>query len=350
MVTGFQDYWIAGTRFYYRRDPIASVEQPLVDLGIIKTATPSITPTAVELYDPDGGVKSLADRRTTQIKESYDVTCANLSLQNLALAFMANPPTSFSQSAAEVTVTHWATPDGLIKLKDANAAFVYGLAAIGGVYSTGATIATLTVTAITVASTGSVFEVSSDPTAIAGLAHGKAFILNRLGLANVANSRTYTVAARSATTITTVEVASTAETAITGQLSYATAGTIYLQGADFLPYSKDRGIVKIVSGGAIAAAANVSIVYSTGALSGLRLINPQTLGDTTGDGFFLFSRTKFAEETVREFRCQISPNAFNLADGDFADMVLTVSVLSDLTAAVPAGRLLHHKGTVPTRA
>lgn len=347
-VVGFQDFWIAGSRFYFKREAQAGVEQPTIDLGVIQPANAALEVEELELEDSDGGTKKIVDTAVSKITESYDIQCSNLNLDNLAYLFYANSPAAFSQASAEATVSHWLTAGKLAKLKDSSGAYVWGLDTIAGVYT--GTVSTKTITSIDVAT--KTIKVTGDQTAVAGLAPGKAFIVNKLGLTNILNSRTYTIVTRTLnagnTDLVVTETPAANETAITGQITHENAGTVYKQDVDWSQYNIPRGIVKVIEGGAITDAA-YSVVYTTATLSGKRLINPQALsGQIKGTGFLVYGRENNGRQTVREFTCTIAPNASGVSADEFSSITLTVTVISDTTASVPAGRMLQYKGTVPT--
>ncbi len=352
-VVGFQEYWVAGTRVYIQRDPVDSVEQPFVDLGTIATVAPTITTEKLELFDGDGGRPTKVDEAASRINESYDVTFNNLAPENLALLFLGTAPEAYTQSAAEVVVQHYAHPGRLVKTKDSAGENVYSLTTVGGVYT--GTLTTAVLTAI-VKSTKT-FTLTGDLSAEADLFVGQHIIVHAAGLANILNSRTYTITSATPTfgggssTLTVEEEPAADETAITGQVSFENAGTIYDQGADWEVVSLDRGIIRMVDGGAFAADASVQILYSTAALSGNRLIHPQALqGEIRGKATMILSRQGNLLQTAREFNCTITPNGASFTSDDFSNMVLTISVTSDPTnTTAPAGRLLQFKGPLPAK-
>jgi hypothetical protein len=134
---GFQQFWLTGARCYVQRDPIvlvpgaAAVEQPIVDLGRIAPVSPSIQPTVVQLMDADGGINRLIAEEMTAYQETYQVVFSNLNPFNMSLLFSANPPTSFSSvSAIEAAIPHYADPGALVKVRNPDGSFVYGLASV----------------------------------------------------------------------------------------------------------------------------------------------------------------------------------------------------------------------------
>lgn len=352
MVVGFQDPWVVGSRFYYRRDPIDGAVQPFLDLGVIQTASPAVETTRLELFDADGGLGRLFDSAVSRITEAYDITVNNLSLENLALLLLAKPPKSFSQTAEEKTVDHVVQKGYLLKIHDDDAALtnLFGLTAIAGIY-TGA-IETKVIESITKSTR--IITLTGDQTAEAGLAAGKSIIVNRDGLTNLGNSRSYTVVSATLNTgktdVVVAEEPAATEAAITGKLTIESGGTIYEQDDDWDIVNLDRGIARILDAGSIVDGATLKVVFSKAALSGGRLINPQDFAaEIQGDAILVYGRRGNAEQTARECRVSIAPNSANFTSEDYSSMVLNVRVLNDITEEVPAGRMLHFKGNVPDK-
>jgi len=357
-VSGAQDFWVVGSRLYFQQDAVDSVDQPWVDLGVIQTANPSLEVEKVELMDSDGGLKSLVDEAVTAMNETYEIVCSNISARNLAFLMMAEPPTSFTQSAAEKEVTHDCPKvGGLVKLHDSDTdnTLLFNMPVITGVMSAAVSGGVLTESAITdiVASTKTITatgDLSSD------LSPGDQFIVRRTGLANILNAKTYTVVTAtytSSTAIVVVETPAADETTITGTIVYAASGdsgTIYDQDTDWEVVSLDRGFIRIIDGGAISAdGTDVVVIFQLNALSGERTFLPQTMEDVIkGEALIMWSRDNHADQTVRQARVSITPAGAALSADDFSNITFTVKVLNDITDAdEPAGRVLHFKGTVP---
>ena len=354
---GFQDFWVVGSRFYFKRNDVSGVKQPSIDLGVITQCTPTITPTKIELKDTDGGTKRLVDERVTEIVESYDITCANLNLDNLSLILLGTAPTTFTQTAQHKRVTTYCHAGRLVKVIDSDTAGtpLYSLGAIAGILSAQPSAGVFTVGVLTtiVASTKTL-------TITAGTASdfdaGDKIVVPGTGLANIANARTYTVVSASGAgpvNIVVSESPAANETAITGELIYKNdtgdTGTVYSQDVDWEVVSTDRGFVRIKEGGTIAADGNLCIVFSTAAVSGKRLVLPQTAGgEIKGTGFLIFGRGGNAEQTVRECSVSITPSSTNFSIDDYSNFVLSVKVITDPTSATPAGRLYQFKGTLPS--
>lgn len=349
---GFQDFWVAGSRFYYQRDAVATIEQPWVDLGVIQPANPTLTIEKIELEDSDGGIRSTCAEKVTKIDENYDITCSNLSLSNLALLFLANEPSAFTQLAATTTVAHYAHPGRLVKVKDADGVLLYNIRILGVVDGTTTAIVTdTTVTAVTPAT--KTITLSTDLTT--KVTSGDTIVLAPDGLTDKDKASSYTVASVTSTTVVVNEdISGAAETSLTGtKLLYidqtgSPVDTMLEKDTDWNIYSDDRGLLRLVDGGAFSAAGNIRIIYYTNAVSGDRLINPQDIaGEINGTGVLIWGRDNNAKQTVREARISITPSSANIQVEDFSNFVISVRVLSDITSVTPAGRILQFKGDLP---
>ena len=351
-ISGAQDFWVVGSRFYYRRDPVNSVNQPWIDLGVIRSVSPAIDIEKIELEDPDGGTKKIVDESVTKIDETWDITTANLNKDNLSLLLLGSTPAEFSQSATNKTIPHEYHAGRLLKLHDDDAAKtnLFNLSAICGVISALADLSTESVTDVNVSAktitTGT--DISSD------LSNGDKIVLRTTGLSNKENATTYTVDSVSTTTITVQETPAGDETSITGSLIYKASGdtgTIYNLGTDWEVTSLDRGLLRILPGGALTTDnASIEVDFGLNALSGKRIINPQaSSGAIKGDGLLIFGRDNNVNQDVREARVSITPSSGNFQVDDYSDITLSVQIISDVTELVPAGRLVGFKGSVPTQ-
>lgn len=351
---GFQNFWVAGARFYYKRDDKDDgTKFPWVDLGVVKKATPNVTTEKVSLMDSDGGRKKLVDEAMTSIDESYDIQCNNLSLDNLALIFLANPPSEFTQAVAQLEISHHVHPGKLLKIVDGDGVNQYALGIVTAVTLRDAA-GDLTETAITaINKAAKTITATGDLTT--HILAGESFYLERGGLANPLNAKTYTavtVVFGAATTITVVEEPAADEVAIAGTIVYKAAagdtGVVYAEGVDWEVVSLARGFIRIIDGGAIVAEDELVVVFQTAALDGKRLINPHDLQDNVkGKAILVMSREDNGEQTAREMYVSMTPNGFNPNDSDFSDLTISVKVISQPTEAVPAGRLLQFVGDLP---
>jgi hypothetical protein len=335
--------------FFKRDDDSAGNKYPWLDLGTVDVISPQMNPTKAQLYDADGGRQRLVDERITKIDEVYMVKTQNLNPTNIAMAFLADPPTGGTQSAAEFSVAHYVFAKKLFKVLDSSGNPVYGLSTIAGLYT--GTVLTTAVTDAVLADNH--FKFTGDMSAVAGLQAGQVFILQRAGLTHIENSRSYTVVSNVYTSFTTIVVAETipyAETGIAGQATYKNAGTIYKQDTDWKVMNLDRGFGQAIDGGAIAADASITVVYSLAAITGSgRLITPQSLqGLFKGKMLQFWSRNGFSEQTVRYASVSLLPKTITMSVTNYCDIEFDVAVLIDLSASIPAGLLNYFKGAMPT--
>lgn len=353
MPLGHQDPWLAGSKFYFKRDTAAGVQYPLIDLGDIEPASPTLTPTTIEALDSSTGRIKTRDKRLIEFIEGYTIQTRNLRQQVLALLFISAPPINFTQSADPTkTITNIPMFKGeLIKCEDPTLKVQFYPERIAGLYT--GTVAFATLTAISKAN--KTLTVTGDISAL--LTPGDTIIVDRTGLANPKNCRSYTMVSDSFgggnTTVVLVETPASDETAITGQVVHENGGTIYNQGVDWQPYlDHSLGFVKIMPAGAITdGATNVSTRFALPALSGMRLIKPKSLaGEAKGRGYIVYARAGDSEKSYREFNCAITPASSAIASDAFSSVSLTVQVLTDPSSEEPAGRLLQAVGTIPTNA
>lgn len=348
-MAGKQELWVAGSRFYFKRDPIDGVVQEIIDLGTIETANPANEITKIEAEDAWGGTVKTIDETVTKITETYELVCRNLANTNLAIFGLAAPPVDFTQTQTEKTVQHYTHPDALLQIhdSDADSTWLYQLDAVAAVVSETGTFSTVAVTAVNAATR--TITVSADLTG--DLSPGDVVALQSAGLANKANSRSYTVASVTTTTVVVVEAMAANETSISGTLMYtdgADTATIYEQGVDWELESLETGKIRVLSGGAISTAGNKRVVFTTGALSGKRIWYPQSAkGEVQGDGQIWWSRGDFSRMTVRQARVSLTPSGSAIQQGQYATITLNARVLSEITELHPAGRAIHTKGTVP---
>lgn len=131
MISGNQQSWLTGSRLYFQRDPIGAVGQPMIDFGTVAPFAPTIAVTKIALKDADGGIRKTIADEVVEITESYGIKTFNLNMDNLALAFLADPATVYTQAATQrVSVVHAATPGRLIKIADASGNPAFGLTSI----------------------------------------------------------------------------------------------------------------------------------------------------------------------------------------------------------------------------
>jgi len=123
----------------------------------------------------------------------------------------------------------------------------------------------------------------------------------------------------------------------------------YALNDDYDVVDLERGIIRMVDGGAFAAQGELLIGYTPRAFSGNRLIRPQTGSGTVNARVGLFlGRAENAEQHVREMRCAITTDSMSIPSEEHATWVAKFSVIEDATSvAEPFGRMLHFVGTVP---
>ena len=268
---GAQKVGAAGSRFYFQRDPIASVVQPILDFGTIETANPAIDETTIELKDGDGGILRLVDETTIDIIETYDLTCFNIGPEMTALMFSSNPPVDIAQAAGAVTdIRHFAHPGRLVKLLDADydaatpGAFIQGIASIQVVAGVGGT-------------------------------------------------------------------------------------PIYVLDTDYQVVSLERGLIRMVAGGAFAAAAAIEIDYTKRAIENeLRRILPATAANNVkGNGVLIWSGANNTQQIGRIARFSVTTSAPNFQIEDYSSLGLQLKVIHDLSAAEPAGKFDYWLGDLP---
>ncbi len=110
-----------------------------------------------------------------------------------------------------------------------------------------------------------------------------------------------------------------------------------------------RGLIRMITGGAFAAAADILVDYTPTAITGIRMVTPQgLLGTVEGNAVLVFGRGNNAQQSARYGRASLTPSSANLQIDDYSNFVLSLKFLSDLTAATPAGNLLYWVGGVPT--
>jgi len=364
---GFQDFWVAGSRAYFRRDPIGGVVQPWIDLGRLTSVNPQVTPERAQLYDPASGIRVLADEGVTNIEELYDVQTSNMSMENLAYLFMAKPPTKFVQAAAEkAAIPHFAWPERLLKLQDSDTdeTKLYGYESIFGVVIPGDRITTTADDITAISKTNKTITTTTDLSS--AILAGDHIIVHRDGLSNAANARTYTVVTSAANLITVAETPAADESTVTVDITYksntsGTTGDVLKQAildtteiGDWSVTSTSRGTIRFNAEGVkftdalYPAGATLHVYGHLGAIAErVRKFLPQQATLIEGDLCLIWSRLDNTDQTVREMRVTVAPSASNISDEAFSDLTLQMRVLNDLSSTDPAGRVLQFAGTTP---
>jgi len=352
------DYWKVGSRFYFKRDTANAKKYPIQDLGVLTEVSPSFDIQTIRLQDSYGGVLKTVAEGVSEYNEAYDLTLRNMSPWSLQYLFSANPPSEVTTAFQEFDVAHSTDlfVGQFLRIQSSTGTWQYPLASIAGIYV--GTLASVTgaagVTAI-VASTRT-FTVGTNLTAI--LAIGDRFILSPTGLANVANAGTYQISSLTASTIVTVETPVANETAVQVKLSHGESSpgaTLGVPVTDWSVESLDEGLLRTaptwaIPGGSLDTPITVRVVYAVKALTGRRLLLPQTAASIVGEGALIFGREGNTMKTVRQARYSLVPQSMDtpLPNSGYASYVIRATVISDLTAVEPAGVLRWTVGDVPT--
>ena len=356
-IVGAQDLWVAGSRLFFTRNS----DGKFMDLGTIETANPTFTVETLECLDGDGGVQTTLAEEVTRIDELYSVVTKNISPTNKALMWLADPPQDFVQAAtSQLGITHVApqaratgtAAGGLIKLvdDDALATPIYNLSMHGCADDLAQT--TNGAGEVTdMSASASTFTTSTDLST--DLTAAESVIVMPNSMANTANSRSYRMTNVSTKTITVTPAPVADESTITADLIYvanAQSGTIYEQDVDWDIHSDARGIMRILEAGAILAD-DLDIWFTPTVLAGDRLILPQTASAILGTAYIYWGRGNNAQQTVRQFKASITPNATTFQITDFSNMTFNVKALSNpANTAEEFGRILYFVGNHPATA
>lgn len=345
---GYQDVWLAGSRFRFKRDAINSVEQPWIDFGSIDPANVNFETESIEIEDTTCGRKTTLDQAITKTTETVDITGRNFSIHNLSVAFIGSQPVELTQAAAQKRVTHKMFPGYLTKVHDSDTAktSIHRLSAIAGLLSAAPGAGVLSIDAFTaIVSATKTITTAGDLTS--HLSPGDSIVIEGTGLANILNAGTYTVASTTATTVVVNEAFAADESAITGSLIYKAtgdSGTVYDKGVDWEPESLDMGYLRTIKGGAISTTQDAVVVFSTAAITGIRQFDPQAGGEIKGQFELYWNRAGCEEINVREGRCQLAPAGTQVSVEQASTFTLTLTVLTDNTATKPSGTMKYIKG------
>jgi 2-keto-4-pentenoate hydratase/2-oxohepta-3-ene-1,7-dioic acid hydratase in catechol pathway len=129
------------------------------------------------------------------------------------------------------------------------------------------------------------------------------------------------------------------------------AGTpTYTEGTDWEVVDLSRGLIRMIDGGAFSSAGPIEVGMTPVAVTGNRLIAPQSANLAVRAKAWLFlGRGSNTQQHVREMDVAITAESANFTAEDFSDFVLNFSVINDLTnLSQPAGRLLYFKGDLPS--
>jgi len=286
-VVGFQDLWVAGSRFYFQRDATDTETYPLLDMGTVNTISPAIEPTVLELKDGDGGRLNLIDQAFSDVNETYEVVTKNLSQENLQFLFLADPPENMTQATSISVQKIQIGPGKLMKVKDTAGKGIYNIGSV---------------------------DFRQYASVDASIGSG-----NSLVAFDGTNS-----------TSADYEIVSTSR----GLVRFFSNGTNTLANGDAV-------------GPASGHSAGTGL--TTYNASNTRLLKPQSLGaPVRGKGYVIFSRNNNERQSVREFDCSVLPSSANFQIEDFSEFTLSVSVLSDVSESETAGRYVFYKGSEPT--
>ncbi len=130
-LSGAQDFWIAGSRLYFQRNPESGTNFPLLDMGVIQPANPSFELNEANLQDSDGGILRTVEKTIVSIDEAYEIVTSNFSPEARALFYLSDDPAEFTQAATPVTnVRHTAVVGKLVKLLTAAGVPIFNIASI----------------------------------------------------------------------------------------------------------------------------------------------------------------------------------------------------------------------------
>ncbi|PHR91969.1 MAG: hypothetical protein COA69_09395 [Robiginitomaculum sp.] len=272
-IAGHQDYWVTGSRFYFQRDAIGGVVQPILDFGTIDVASPSFDPSKIELKDGDGGIQRLVDERIIESAETYEITGYNLSPTQLALMYSGTVEDLDQAVTTKDDIKHRAVSGHLIKILDddydsaTEPRFTLGVTTIDGVFT----------------------EVSD-------------------------------------------------------------GGDELVLGVDYEIVSLERALIRIIpSSTVITADDDIFITFTPRLIAGARLIKPNTAsGVIQGRGLLVYGRDNNASQTARIARFSLTPQTPNLSITEHSSLVFSLSVLEEIGAAEPAGRVEYWLGTLPS--
>jgi hypothetical protein len=117
-ITGSQDYWIVGSRFYFEPNLAGTSTRSgeMIDLGTVDTISPQISTNIAELKDSESGVIILLDQGLVSIDETYSISVKNFNFRNLQILFAGKPqaetqaattPATITLSSEELSKTPW---------------------------------------------------------------------------------------------------------------------------------------------------------------------------------------------------------------------------------------------------
>lgn len=344
---GFQEYRLLGGRTLFKRKTKGSTEFPMLDIGTIETPQANINTDRVVLEDSDGGLTREVDEANRKVTEDYQITGANLNLDNLAIIHLSDDPTEYGQAASYGVGTVTLFPGRLVPVQDSAGNRVRAVDHIIAITDGGTMTTATNLTAITKST--KTFSFSADP----GLTAADKFVVPGLG-ATLSNTGTYTVASTSGSgpyLVVTVETPGADQSSATITWFKENAGTIYAKGTDWDEKNVGRGLAYLLTGGAVSVINPLGkIYYATEAVAGKRILTPQSLaGELKGDFEIYFSAENFAQQWVRSFYGSMAPAGTSLSATDFSKFTLGIRVISKPEDTVmPAGTLERFYGDLAT--
>lgn len=131
-----------------------------------------------------------------------------------------------------------------------------------------------------------------------------------------------------------------------GLTSITSVGSLVL-GTDYEVVSLERGLIRMIAGGAFAAEADISVVYVPRAITGIRKVSPQTSGPVAGEACIIWSEDNNQNQIARVARLSLSPTQAQFDDSNWSSATFRLTILGDPSKDPPAGTLLQWLGTVP---
>lgn len=117
-----------------RVDPITGLVNAARDVGTVQVLNPNTGVQDINLFDSRGGTRNRIARRVTEFSETYEVTCSNMTPDNLAYVFGADAATTYTQSATPLTsIAHTGWAESVVWLHDASGNYLYDIASVESV-------------------------------------------------------------------------------------------------------------------------------------------------------------------------------------------------------------------------
>ena len=306
-ITGSQDYWIVGSRFYFEPNLAGTATRSgeMIDLGTVDTISPQISTNIAELKDSESGVIILLDQGLVSIDETYSITVKNFNFRNLQILFAGKSQTE--SQAANIQ------PASMVLSSE---------------------------------------ELSKTPSGITGniIKPTGGYLLLQLRSSTGEAIRNFT---------TSTNFTLTANIQATGGIVAGLTKDTHWTWWDapkgiiriiFLPSVASGYVGMQVEGGVITSYPAAGFTLTCGTSNNLgystgRVIYPQsvTLSDLTGNAHIYWSRNNGADVSARTFKCQIQPAGSSLTSEDYSSWTMTVTALASGTTSEIAGRYTNIK-------